>query len=204
MCRHVVLALVAAGALAACSKDDSPSGPPPPGCNQVSLNWTCYSDPAATSATCAAEGGAWAPGGCPGAAMSGICVGATGRTTYFYYSATDWMSYATHDASSSCELEGGSFVPAGALVRASCDAPSYSACADFSGTESDMQAYPGTLVCGILSGTWSTTAPCTSSGLRGTCSYVTSSGVEIQERYYYATTAAAASCTDPGDTWTPN
>ncbi len=76
--RQRLLAIAFVGALAACSQDSSaPSTPPPPGCDSGS---TCYSDPAATPASCA---GTWVASGCPnGTALVGMCYEVSGRVTY--------------------------------------------------------------------------------------------------------------------------
>ncbi len=199
--RGLLLAVAVAALLSACSNDET-HGPPPPGCDRIAATGTCYSDPAATSATCAADGGTWLAGGCPGLGLSGTCYGTIGRTTNYYYAVSSY-SYTTYEASLACDAVSGLFVPAGARVTASCDVrTSYSACIDLAGTESDMGASYSEVVCAMIGGTWSTSAACTTYGRTGTCSYV-DMGIETDERYYGIANAADAGCVDPGETWTP-
>ncbi len=200
--RQPLLAIALAGALAACSNDSSsgPSTPPPPGCDKIAMTGTCYSDPAATPTTCSSDFGTWLAYGCPGTDLVGICFGATGRTTYYY-----WPNYATHEAAAACS---GSFVERGARVTAWCDlrTTSYRVCFDLAGTESDMATSGIDWACPLVGGTWHTSGACPTAGRTGTCSSVGTGGVEYWGRYYDPATASsdAAACTGGGDTWTPN
>ncbi len=112
------------------------------------------------------------------------------------------MYFASHDAGALCGLYGGTFVPVGTRVSASCDfRPGLAMCGDGSGTESDVQ-YASYWRCTTAGGTLSTTSACTATGRTGTCSYLNNEGIDVQERWYGPTTAAAAGCLNPA-VWTP-
>jgi hypothetical protein len=197
--RQSMLVLVLAGALAACDEDSGPSGPPPPGCDAIAWTATCYSDPAATEATCTGAEGTWLVTGCPSAGVVGICYGASGRITYYYSG-----MYSSWEAGWACSFTGGTYTPVGRRTTGWCDLRSTAddVCIDMAGTESDMATIALEM---CSSGTWHADGACPTPGRSGTCSFV-SGGLDMEARFYSSATVAEdmALCLGYGYTWTPN
>lgn len=188
--RELVLVLAAAATLAACSKSDSPSGPPPPGC--VFVSGTCTARAGLTAADCA---GTFRPEGCPQTNVVGTCIDAQGEIVVFYA-----PTYNTYFAHLYCDANAANtFIGTGAPeVTTACDMTAMGGtCTDVRGPQDEVVVVMQW--CGTAGGVESS-APCTASGRTGTCS-TTSGGVAFDERYYDPATAAsdAAACTG---TWT--